>query len=75
MVYLLRKNIKIRRPSNKLDYTKLGPYLIKKKKGLVTFKLDLLKIIRIHPIFYKLLLEPYYNPNVRLEPVEVDPEI
>ena len=56
MVYLLRKNIKIRRPSNKLDYTKLGPYLIKKKKGLVTFKLDLLKIIRIHSIFYKLPL-------------------
>ena len=28
MVYLLRKNIKIKRPSNKLDYTKLGPFRV-----------------------------------------------
>ena len=28
MVYLLRKNIKIRRPSDKLDHTKLGPFKI-----------------------------------------------
>ena len=28
IVYLLRKNIKTKRPSDKLDYTKLGPFKI-----------------------------------------------
>ena len=28
MVYLLRKNIKTKRPSDKLDHTKLGPFKI-----------------------------------------------
>ena len=28
IVYLLRKNIKMKRPSDKLDYTKLGPFKI-----------------------------------------------
>ena len=31
MVYLLRKNVKIKRLSNKLDHKKLGPFKIKKK--------------------------------------------
>ena len=39
IVYLLRKNIKTKRPSNKLDYIKLGPFKIKKKMGLVIYKL------------------------------------
>ena len=56
-VYLLRKNIKTIRLSLKLDYTKLRLFKIKKKKGLVTFILDLPKDIRIYPIFYILLLE------------------
>jgi hypothetical protein len=43
MVYLLRKHIKIKRLSNKLDYTKLGSYKIKEKLGLVTFKLAIPK--------------------------------
>ena len=57
MVYLTRKNIKTKRPSNKLDYTKLGPYKIKKKLGPVTFELQVLEGIRIYPVFYILLLE------------------
>jgi hypothetical protein len=34
MIYLLRKHIKIKRPSDKLDHTKLGP---------VTFRLEMLE--------------------------------
>ncbi|ERF69955.1 hypothetical protein EPUS_08766 [Endocarpon pusillum Z07020] len=37
-VYLLRKNIKTKRPSSKLDYTKLGPYPIKKVLGKANTK-------------------------------------
>jgi hypothetical protein len=40
-VYLLRKNIKTKRPSTKLDHTKLGPYKIRKVLGLLTYELEL----------------------------------
>jgi len=75
MVYLLRKNIKTKRPSNKLDHTKLGPYKIKRKKGPVSFELDLPKTMRIHPTFHKSLLEACHNPEARPGQVTVDPEI
>ena len=57
MVYLLRKNIKTRRPSDKLDHTKLGPFKIQEKLGPVIFKLELLAHMRIHPVFHIALLE------------------
>ena len=57
-VYLIRKNIKTKRPSSKLDYVKLGPFKIKEKKGPVTFILELPKDMRIHPTFHISLLEP-----------------
>ena len=74
MVYLLRKNIKTKRLSNKLDYTKLRPFKIRKKLGTVTYELLLLKTMRIYLVFYVLLLEPAYDPNVRLGLVEIDEE-
>ena len=57
IVYLLRKNIKTKRSSNKLNYTKLKPFKIMKKLELVIFKLELLVYIRIYLVFYILLLE------------------
>src|SRR3954449_3255212 len=65
LVYLIRKNVKTKRLSSKLDYIKLGPFKIKEKKGLVTFILDLLKDMKIHPIFYISLLKPALK-NVKL---------
>ena len=56
-VYLLRKNIKTIRLSNKLDYTKLGLFRIKKILGLINYKLDLLIKMRIYLSFYILILE------------------
>ena len=61
-VYLLRKNIKTIRLSNKLDYTKLGLYRIKKILGSVNYKLDLLKKIRIYLSFYIFILK-LINPE------------
>ena len=45
------------RLSNKLDYTKLGLYRIKKILKLINYKLNLLKKIRIYLSFYILILE------------------
>jgi len=56
-VYLLRKNIKIRRPSDKLDYKKLGLFKIDKKIGSVNYKFKLPKTIEIYLVFYILFLE------------------
>ena len=56
-VYLRRKNIKTKRPSNKLDYIKKGPYRIKRKLGLVTYELDIPNGTRIHLVFHVALLE------------------
>lgn len=57
-VYLLRKNIKTKRPSNKLDFKKLGPFEILEKIGDVNFKLRLPVTSRLHPVFHVSLLEP-----------------
>ena len=73
-VYLLRKNIKTKRPSDKLDHTKLGPYKIKRKLGPVTFELDLPKTMRIHPVFHISLLERCHNQAVRPDLVKIDEE-
>jgi hypothetical protein len=56
-VYILRKNIKTRRPSDKLDHTKIGPYKIKRKLGPVTFEMELPEGMNIYPVFHKSLLE------------------
>jgi hypothetical protein len=64
-VYLIRKNIKIKRSSLKLNYIKLKPFKIKEKKESVTFILDLLKDIKIHSTFYISLLKPVLK-NVKL---------
>jgi hypothetical protein len=41
LVYLLWKNIKIKRLSTKLDHIKLNLYKIRKVLGLLTYKLKL----------------------------------
>jgi len=72
MVYLLRKYIKTKRLSDKLDYIKLRPFKIKKVLGPILFKLELLISIRIYLVFYKLLLEPYKNLNIILGLIKIN---
>ncbi len=72
MVYLLRRNIKTKRPSDKLDHTKLGPFKIRDKLGPVTYRLELPKKMRIHPVFHVSLLEPAPKGLKKQENVELD---
>ena len=78
-VYLLRKNIKTKRPSTKLDFKKLGPFEILEKKGPVNYKLRLPAKSRLHPVFHVSLLEPAKGnapivTNAELQP-ENDPDV
>ena len=56
-VWLSTKNLKIKRPSKKLDHTKVGPFFIKAVKGPVNYELDLPKDAKVHPVFHISLLE------------------
>ena len=65
-VYLFIKNLKTRILSKKLDYIKVGLFFIKKVKGLVNYKLELLKNVKVYPVFYISLLEPA-DPSTPLQ--------
>ncbi|KAK1246216.1 hypothetical protein MKX08_000018 [Trichoderma sp. CBMAI-0020] len=77
MVYLLQHlhnkklpNIRINRPSNKLDFRKLKPFRILKKISEVNYKLDLPKNIRLKTaVFYILLLKKALVDKETGEPI------
>jgi Chromo (CHRromatin Organisation MOdifier) domain len=78
-VYLLRRNIETKRPSNKLDHKKLGPFKIDKVVGPVNYRLRLPNTMNIHPIFHISLLEPAPPgapdaPQTEIEPVNPNAE-
>jgi hypothetical protein len=57
-VYLHTKNLRTKRPSKGLDNVKVGPFLISKRNGPVTYTLELPPDAKIHPRFHVSLLEP-----------------
>ena len=57
-VYLLQKNVKTKRLSDKLDHKKLRLFKIKEVKRPVNFELKLLATIQIYLVFYISLLKP-----------------
>ena len=56
-VFLSRRNLKTKRPCDKLDNRRIGLFEIQAVKRPVTYKLNLLEGMRIHPVFHKSLLE------------------
>jgi RNase H-like domain found in reverse transcriptase/Reverse transcriptase (RNA-dependent DNA polymerase)/Integrase zinc binding domain/Chromo (CHRromatin Organisation MOdifier) domain len=73
-VYLLRKNIKTKRPSTKLDFKKLGPYEVEEKIGPVNYQLKLPQGSRLHPVFHISLLEPTKGPTPVATSEDIQPE-
>ncbi|KAI1856182.1 uncharacterized protein JN550_013896 [Neoarthrinium moseri] len=73
-VYLLRKNIKTKRPNDKLDFKKIGPFKIDKVVSPVNYRLSLPRKMRIHPTFHISLLEPA-PPDAKIETrLETEPD-
>src|SRR5436190_21451426 len=56
-VYLLRQNIKTKRPSDKLDFKRLGLFRIKQVVGRLDYELELPRGSWLHLVFHTLLLE------------------
>jgi transposase InsO family protein len=74
-VYLLRRNIKTKRPSNKLDHLRLGPFKIEEKLGPVNYRLKLPESMKkLHPVFHISLLEPAPNNAELATNVEIEEE-
>jgi hypothetical protein len=68
LVYLLRRNIKTIRFSDKLDYKKFGPFKVKRNIKDISYELYLLLTMRIHFIFHIFLLE-LADPDTLIGPV------
>lgn len=73
LVYLEATNIKTKHPAKKLDDKRLGPFKITKKVGTLSYRLELPKNWRCHPVFNKTLLTPYVKPAFKNQPKPADP--
>jgi hypothetical protein len=75
LIYLLRRNIKIIRPNDKLDLKKVGLFKIKRNIRDISFELKFLLTIKIYLIFHLSLLEPAHSNISKSLIPELDPEI
>jgi hypothetical protein len=58
-VWLDARNLRTSRPVRKLDYKRVGPFHVLEKIGTRSYRLDLPKTMKIHPVFHVRLLEQY----------------
>ncbi len=64
-MYLLTKNLKIKKKSKKLDHVKVESFFIKVVKESINYELDLPKNAKVFLVFYILLLESI-DPNTSI---------
>ena len=62
-VWLLSRNIRTERRNKKLDWKRLGPYTVIERIGTQAYRLDLLRTMKIHPVFHISLLDQY-KPSI-----------
>jgi hypothetical protein len=75
LIYLLRRNIKIIRLSDKLDLKKIGPFKVKRNIRDISFEFKLPLTMRIYPIFHLSLLEPAHPDTLKGLIPKLNPEI
>jgi hypothetical protein len=65
-VYLISRNLYIRRPSRKLDFKKIGPFRIDEQVSSNNYRLSLLATIRLRIYIFHISLLELVLRNVRL---------
>jgi len=71
--YLLRRNIKMKKSSNKLNHMKLESFEILEEKKLINYKLNLSTFMKIHSIFHIFLLKSAdSNTLIKTKSSEID---
>ena len=74
MVLLSTKNIRLARPSKKLDHRFAGPFRVLDLIGKQAYRLDIPKSWkRVHPVFHVSLLEPYHSRPEAGQPTVPEP--
>jgi hypothetical protein len=63
-VWLIRKNLKTSRPSEKLEHRRFGPFKITEVINSVAYRLKLSPNMRIHDVFHVSLLENYAESRI-----------
>jgi len=63
-VMLNCKNLRTKRPMEKLDNKMFGPFVVKRKVGSRAYEIELPERWDIHPVFHVSLLEPYHEDPV-----------
>ena len=70
-VMLNRKNIRTRRPIEKLDHRMFGPFVVKRKVPSRAYELELPSCWTLHPVFHVSLLETYREDPIGLPAKEI----
>lgn len=72
-VYLATKNIKTKRPNDKLDFKYEGPFEVLEQRSPVNYRLKLPKGSGLFDIFHVSLLEPAHDETPIQDSIEVEP--
>jgi len=64
-IWLLQQNSKTKRPSDKLDYRRLGPFVFQKQINSMAYCFGLPPCMKVHRVFYVYLLEPYSELSIQ----------
>ncbi|CCO34668.1 hypothetical protein BN14_08773 [Rhizoctonia solani AG-1 IB] len=72
-VYLDGSNIQTSQPSKKLDHKQFGPYKVIEQIGKNSYKLELPKSMRVHPVFHVSLLFPKPTDDFERKPIPLPP--
>lgn len=77
MVMLNAKNLKLQRPSRKLEHKFIGPFEVEATVGSQAYRLQLPPMYKaLHPVFHVSILEPYHQrPGEELQrpaPIRLD---
>jgi hypothetical protein len=75
LVYLLRRNIKTTRPSDKLNYKKFGPFKVKRNIKNISYEFHFLLTMRIYPVFHISLLESADSDTSVSPAPEIHPDL